>query len=122
MVYPGFVVITLDIIGLKTNEKKYLQIYFSYSKGLYHQFLASPRRARNAHVHVPTVAKIVTNSTKTVYTCVWLEMAMMEMASNLKSSGRLFFQVFARVSDKIGKTDFCQFFFHNSFKFVSLVV
>ena len=42
----------------------------------------------------------------TVNKCVWLRMAMMKMASNLKSSGR-FFQVFALVSQiKSVNTDF----------------
>ena len=47
---------------------------------------------------------------------------MIEMDSNLKTSGR-FFEVFALESQiKSVKTDFGWFFFQNSFYFVSLVV
>ena len=50
----------------------------------------------------PVLLKLLLYRTETITKCVWLRMARMEVSSNSKTSGR-FFQVFARVSDKIGK-------------------
>ena len=50
----------------------------------------------------PGLLKWLFFHTKSVNKCVWLQMAKVETDSNLKTSGR-FFEVFARLSDKIGK-------------------
>ena len=49
--------------------------------------------------------KLLFYHTETINKCVWLQMARMEMDSNLKMSGKFFQDLkFYWVSDKIGKT------------------
>ena len=64
---------------------------------------------------------VILSQKKTINKCVWLRMARMEMDSNLKTPGRLFFQFCALMSQtiilvKTFLSKFIQFCFLSSLK------